>query len=218
MSRLKDISEKIEFQPFRDLKKRLKRKRREVVSAEASLHKDRPLSDEELFKGSMKDVVEIKEFRELPVYRKDPLSKSIRVVSDGAVHRTLEAIVKGQEPVRLSDTQEYVEWISPDCIPSVAGELHKGRYSVQDTLDLHGAVAEEAERLLDSFIKESLRKGIKCIKIIHGRGLSSPDEPVLKNMVIKLLSRRYRKDIIAFVTARQCDGGLGALYVLLKRR
>jgi DNA-nicking Smr family endonuclease len=54
------------------------------------------------------------------------------------------------------------------------------------------------------------------VKIIHGRGLRSPRGPVLKEKLIKRLSGKYRKHVVAFVTARQCDGGLGALYILLK--
>jgi DNA-nicking Smr family endonuclease len=67
-------------------------------------------------------------------------------------------------------------------------------------------------------LKDSFRKGLRCVKIIHGRGLRSPLGPVLKTAVIKWLSGRYRKSIIAYVTARQCDGGLGALYVLLRKK
>jgi len=56
------------------------------------------------------------------------------------------------------------------------------------------------------------------LKIIHGRGLRSAKGPVLKNALMKWLSEHYRKHMIAFATARQCDGGLGAVYVLLKNR
>ncbi|UCH46386.1 MAG: Smr/MutS family protein [Nitrospiraceae bacterium] len=54
------------------------------------------------------------------------------------------------------------------------------------------------------------------MKIIHGRGLRSPDGPVLKKAVIQWLLTRYRKYIVAFASARQCDGGLGAIYVLFR--
>jgi DNA-nicking Smr family endonuclease len=75
---------------------------------------------------------------------------------------------------------------------------------------------DEAEQELEKYIKESIRKGYRCIKIIHGRGLRSPKGPILKEAVISWLTGRYRKNVIAFVTARQCDGGLGALYILLR--
>jgi DNA-nicking Smr family endonuclease len=66
------------------------------------------------------------------------------------------------------------------------------------------------------FIRDGLRRGYRCLKIIHGRGLKSPRGPVLKEFVIRLLSGPLSKHVDAFATARQCDGGLGALYVLLR--
>jgi DNA-nicking Smr family endonuclease len=81
---------------------------------------------------------------------------------------------------------------------------------------LHGLCVEEAEKEVKYFLTDSLRKGHRCVKIIHGRGLRSPGGPVLKDALITWLSGRYWKNIIAFVTARQCDGGLGALYILLR--
>jgi DNA-nicking Smr family endonuclease len=56
------------------------------------------------------------------------------------------------------------------------------------------------------------------VKVIHGRGLRSVKGARLKEAVIKRLAGHFRKDIIAYVTARQCDGGLGALYVLLRKK
>jgi DNA-nicking Smr family endonuclease len=131
------------------------------------------------------------------------------------VLKTLEEIVSGKRPVKLQHTQEYVEWANKDYRGGVVKNLHEGRFSVQDTLDLHGTVMEEAETLVCSFLKEARRKSFRCIKIVHGRGLRSPNGPVLKKAVIRWLSVHYRKQVIAFATARQCDGGLGALYVLL---
>jgi DNA-nicking Smr family endonuclease len=109
-----------------------------------------------------------------------------------------------------------VEWVNPGYRKELIRELHKGRFAVQDYLDLHGYVLEEAEGALKDFLREALQRGHRCIKIIHGRGLRSPAGPVLKKAVIDLLSTRYRKHLIGFCTARQNDGGLGALYVLLK--
>jgi DNA-nicking Smr family endonuclease len=87
---------------------------------------------------------------------------------------------------------------------------------VRDYTDLHGFTLDDADKEVERFIKESLRKGHQCIKIIHGRGLRSPDGPVLKKAVIQWLLTRYRKHLAAFASARQCDGGLGALYILFR--
>ncbi len=89
---------------------------------------------------------------------------------------------------------------------------------MQDFIDLHGFTVDEAEVHVEEYLRSARLNGLRCIKIIHGRGLKSPLGPVLKEALVGWLSGRYRKNIIAFATARRCDGGLGALYILLKER
>ena len=89
---------------------------------------------------------------------------------------------------------------------------------MQDYIDLHGLVEDEAEAELVEFLEGSRRKGLSCVKVIHGRGLRSPGEPVLKNMVKRLLRGSLSKHVRAYASAPQKDGGLGATYVLLKTR
>ncbi|MFN4196628.1 MAG: Smr/MutS family protein [Caldimicrobium sp.] len=118
--------------------------------------------------------------------------------------------------VNLSLTSEYIEgkksWVSKEIL----WKLREGKFSVQASLNLRGLFVEEAKILFEEFIKNSLLKGYSCVLIIHGRGLSSKAEPVLKNKVKEwLLKGPYRKYVLAFATARPCDGGLGATYVLL---
>lgn len=216
MGAKKQMQKNVVTHSFKDLKKIIQRKKTVAPLRTVSVHRDRIISDEELFLDTMRDVLEIKEFREIPVYPKNITPSTKEKSSDREVLRSLEEIVAGQRAVKLSDTQEYVEWMHDDYRGDIVESLHMGNYSVQDSLDLHGMIVEEAEKEIDSFIARSIKKRHRCIKIIHGRGLCSPKGPVLKSEVIKWLSTRYRNCIIAFVTARQCDGGLGALYVLLR--
>ena len=130
----------------------------------------------------------------------------------------LSAITEGLLPIHLPDTQEYVEWIDPAFRDDIILSLHEGRFSVQAYIDLHGFIVPEAEEELDDYITHSQKKGFCCVKIIHGLGLRSVKGARLKGAVVKRLSGHFRKDIIAYVTARQCDGGLGALYVLLRKK
>ncbi len=212
--------EDFSFRPFRNLKKVIDAEAVNIPVPESEPAKTVCPDDEELFLIEMKSVREIKEFRQIPVRRKGdvpPLKKGLD--SEKEVLKTLEDISRGKRPIRLEDTQEYVEWTnSADGYTAVvARPLHEGRFAVQDFLDLHGFTAEEADVRVEAFLRSSLVKGLRCIKIIHGRGLKSPQGPVLKEALVKSLSGRYRKNVIAFSTARQCDGGLGALYILLKR-
>jgi len=204
------------FQPFEDLKKIIEGKGLRISCKPPVAKKEEPVNDEELFLNATRDVREIKEFRKIPVHRNKEIALPGKISSDKEAIKTLEEIITGQRSVHLPDTQEYVEWINRDYRGVNIRKLHEGKFSVQDYLDLHDMSVEEAENEVAYFIKDSLIKGLRCIKIIHGRGLRSPKGPVLKNSLLKWLSGRYRKVIIAFVTARQCDGGLGALYVLLK--
>lgn len=201
-----------------DLKKIIKRKRSRMPAPVAAVKKDAPKSDEQIFSDAMKKVQEIKEFRDIPIrYSKRKITAEHKSgMKNREEYRELEDVVMGKRRINLPDTQEYIEWTNPDYRDDVISELHGGRYSVQDTLDIHGYTFEEAELEVERFIRESLMRGLHCIKIIHGRGLRSPDGPVLKKAVVQWLSRRFRKHVIAFVSARQCDGGLGALYALLR--
>jgi DNA-nicking Smr family endonuclease len=167
----------------------------------------------------MKEVREIKEYSSIQVQPRQICIRNRQGRSGQDVMRALEEIARGRAPINLRDTQEYVEWVNP-AYPSyyrgaITAKLHCGLFSVQDCLDLHGFFVDEAEAETGRFLKEAKMKGLRCIKIIHGRGLRSQDGPVLKNALISRLMHGYKKDIIAFTSARQCDGGLGAIYVLL---
>jgi len=212
----KTVSETFAFEPFKDLKKIIESKGLKMSGKPPATKQDGPPNDEELFAIAMREVREIKEFRRIPVPRRKGVALRRKMFPDNEAMTALYEIVSGQRAMHLPDTQEYVEWINQDYGGTSIKKLHEGKFSVQDYLDLHGLCAEEAENAVGHFLKESRIKGHRCIKIIHGRGLRSPKGPVLKDALIKWLSGRHRKNIVCFVTARQCDGGLGALYVLLR--
>ncbi len=218
MGSKKKTPEPLVSHSLRDLKKIIKRKRSRMPAPVAMVKTDTPKSDEQIFSDAMKKVQEIKEFRDIPIrHSKRKITAEHKSdMKNREEYRVLEDVVMGRRRINLPDTQEYVEWTNPDYRDDMISELHGGRYSVQDTLDIHGYTFAEAESEVERFIRESLMRGLRCIKIIHGRGLRSPDGPVLKKAVVEWLSRRFRKHVIAFVSARQCDGGLGALYVLLR--
>ena len=91
---------------------------------------------------------------------------------------------------------------------------------VQDFIDLHGFTKQEAEVELKEFLIRSYKLGLRCVLIVHGRGLNSPESlPVIKEGLPRWLAQGpIRKLVLAFATARPYDGGTGAIYVLLRRR
>jgi len=111
---------------------------------------------------------------------------------------------------------ERLQFRRPEVGPRTLRRLARGRYSVQEEIDLHGMNLQQAERALTDFLDASLRRGLRCVRIVHGKGLGSGSAgPVLKPRVVRWL-RRYR-EVLAFVSARQVDGGSGAVYVLLRK-
>ncbi len=94
-------------------------------------------------------------------------------------------------------------------------KLRRGQYRVQAELDLHGLTQAEAKVQLHEFLITALQRNVRCLRIVHGKGLRSGSRgPVLRQLVNSTLRRTAQ--VLAFASARQVDGGTGALYVLLE--
>ncbi|MBI4765491.1 MAG: Smr/MutS family protein [Deltaproteobacteria bacterium] len=133
--------------------------------------------------------------------------------------RRLDNLLKYGEGFIISQTPEYMEGIGRDIPPKFAERLHRGDFSIQAHLDLHGMGVAQARDAFENFLHEALMSGKRAVLIIHGRGISSPGEPVLKNKVSEWLTRsHWRKRVIVFTSAQSYDGGAGATYVLLRHR
>lgn len=96
-------------------------------------------------------------------------------------------------------------------------KLRRGEWVVQGELDLHGHTSEEARLMVAQFLIDCRKRNLRCVRIIHGKGLGSRNrEPVLK---LKLKNWLVQRDeVLAFCQARPVDGGGGAALVLLKSR
>ena len=130
----------------------------------------------------------------------------------------LQQIIDGRRKITLSDTAEYIEWVHPRIRKDVARKLHEGNFAVQDYIDLHGMNLVEAEEALEFFLNDAAKRRLFCVKVIHGRGLRSSGGPVLKKAMVRWLHTSFSKWILAYSTARDCDGGLGATYIILKSK
>jgi DNA-nicking Smr family endonuclease len=94
--------------------------------------------------------------------------------------------------------------------------LRRGRYAIEDELDLHGLTAVEAREALRGFLASASARRLSCVRIVHGKGRGSgPRGPVLKKSVNLWL--RKHDAVLAFSSARPAQGGTGALCVLLRR-
>jgi len=131
----------------------------------------------------------------------------------------LKNLVRYGAGFNIIDTPEYIEGTGYHVHPEVARRLHRGDFSIQAHVDLHALNADDAKQVFERFLKWVVSTGKRGVLIIHGRGLSSPAGPVLKEKVIEWLTHGpWRKWVVAFASARLCDGGAGATYVLLRPR
>ena len=126
-----------------------------------------------------------------------------------------EAISDGFDASSLLETDEHLSFRRPGIGTDVTSKLRRGDWSIQRQIDLHGLRIDDARDALSRFIRESHRQGIRCVRVVHGKGLGSPGKtPVLKSRVHSWLVQKNA--VLAFVQARPADGGAGALVVLLQ--
>lgn len=115
----------------------------------------------------------------------------------------------------LLETDESLSWRRPELGLDVVRKLRRGVWALQAELDLHGLRTDEARERTATFLREAQLKGLRCVRIVHGKGLGSPGrQPVLKDKVKRWLVQSDR--VLAFVQARADEGGVGALVVLLQ--
>ena len=136
--------------------------------------------------------------------------------SDAWARQQLQRLVEAGEGFTVNQTAEYTEvrqhWVPPE----LPRRLHRGDFSIQAHIDLHGCGVIAAKDAVDGFLGRCIREGLRAVLIVHGRGLSSPGKPVLKDRVHRWLTRgQWRKWVMAFTSAPRHDGGTGATYVLL---
>lgn len=178
-------------------------------------------NEEQLFFQHMSDVIP------LPVSRRDripppsPAQNPVRFLAqeEMEVHAHLTGLVCGEVAFELTLSDEYTDGAVVGLPPDVLTKLRRGEFSYQDHTDLHGCTRKEARQVVIQFVQESFARGLRCVLIVSGRGLNSRDKiPVLKHGVVRWLTQSpLKRLILAFASARCCDGGAGAFYVLLRR-
>ena len=111
-------------------------------------------------------------------------------------------------------TDDGLGFRRPGISMDVLARLRKGQWAIQDQLDLHGMRRDEAREAVVAFIRNADQRGLRCLRVVHGKGHGSPGrEPVLKSKVHRWLAQRH--EVIAFAQAAGPQGGAGAVIVLL---
>jgi DNA-nicking Smr family endonuclease len=191
------------------LRRRLDEERREREAAAARLAEQ----ERRIFELSVGPVTPLPVGRTVVHARVPPLPQPLQREADER-QVLLQALSDDFDVESLLETDETLSFRRPEIAVEVVRKLRRGHWSLQAQIDLHGLRRDQAREALGQFIHDSARRGLRCVRVVHGKGHGSPGrEPVLKSRVRRWLVQK--SEVLAFVQARGSDGGAGALMVLL---
>ena len=148
---------------------------------------------------------------QIPKLPRAPVATQLKIDEAKVIHDSLSDEF---DVSTLLDTDDALSFRRPSVGPEVTRKLRKGDWAIQREIDLHGLRSDEARLALTTFIREAHKYGIRCVRVVHGKGLGSPGKtPVLKSKVHSWLVQKNQ--VMAFVQAKPAEGGAGALVVLL---
>lgn len=167
---------------------------------------------DETFRDAMRDVSPIKATNRVEPYRRPcPPVPAKRHEDERAVIEELARLTLDDD----AEIEEDASYLRPGLPRDILRKLRRTHWVIQDDLDLHGFTGEEAAMQTAVFLADARRRGLRCVRIVHGKGLRSAGrEPVLRKRIRKLLTRR--DEVLAFVEPRGFHGGSGAVVVLLE--
>jgi len=166
--------------------------------------------DRELFRKAVEGVRPLPERAEPPAQPAAPPRARFRRADEAAVLEESLAM----NPEAESGTGQDLSFRRASVSLPVFRKLKRGEFSVRDEIDLHGYTAIEAREALYEFLAEAGNARMRCVRVIHGKGLRSGHQgPVLKRKLGRWL--QMRDDVLAYCSARPVDGGTGAVYLLL---
>ncbi len=173
-----------------------------------------PEDDINLFRQAVKGARPLKYDGIEPVH---PRPKAIPKKRLEDEQQVLRDMMSDEFPVDEVENGDELLYCRDGIQQQTMRRLRRGQLSIEAELDLHGYKVDEARAALSDFLHRTKQRGLRCVRIIHGKGRGSfQRKPVLKNKVNSWL--RQRDEVLAFCSARPVDGGTGAVYVLIKRK
>ena len=187
---------------------------RQIAAAERQRQQQQAQREADLFRQSIGQVAPLpqhdKHAANAP--RPEPIARQHLADEQAALQ---ESLSDEFDVETLLDTDAALSFARSNIGPDVVRKLRKGHWAIQDQLDLHGLRRDAAREAVTEFLRKAGRRGLRCVRIVHGKGLGSVNkEPVLKSMVHKWLVQK--DEVLAFCQAKAADGGTGAVVVLLK--
>ncbi|AMO99542.1 smr domain protein [Collimonas arenae] len=205
-----------DFSALKSLRKEIKAQdeARQAAAAEAKRREQEARRDADIFRSSIGNVkplaVPPKFIPDIP--RPLPIARQHLADEQAALEESLSDDFNIET---LLDTDETLSFTRNGIGPDVMRKLRRGHWTIQQQLDLHGMRRDEAREALAEFLRLAAKRGWRCVRIIHGKGLGSINkEPVLKSKVRSWLVQK--DEVLAFCQATAAEGGSGALLVLLK--
>lgn len=197
------------------VKRQIDRERAEAARAQQQQRQARLAAERErqMFRLAVGEVVPLQTAQRVQLAPPPPLPiPRQRELDERAALQ--EALSDEMDVERLLETDEGLSFRRRHIGQDVLKRLRRGQWTIQAEVDLHGLRRDEARESLQHFIRQARRRGHRCVRVIHGKGLGSPGKsPVLKSRVRAWLIQM--QSVLAFVQARASQGGHGAVVVLL---
>jgi DNA-nicking Smr family endonuclease len=205
-----------DFSDLKSLQKDLKVREEARAKAEAEQKKRAQIAEREanLFRQSIGEVAPLTRADKVLIAppRPEPIARQHLADEQAALQ---ESLSDDFSPETLMESDEALSFARTGISSDTLRKLRRGHWVIQSQLDLHGMRSDEAREALGEYLRSVGKRGLRCVRVIHGKGLGSLNkEPVLKNKVRNWLAQK--DEVIAFCQARAADGGAGALVVLLK--
>ena len=143
-----------------------------------------------------------------------PVARQRHLDDQAVLHELIHA------PIQLADRLEGGDeptYLHRGVSMHVLRDLRRGRWVIQNEIDLHGHTRDAAREALSKFLSRCLLQGQRCVRVVTGRGLRSPGQVA----VLRTLTRNWlvqRHEVLAYCQAKPVDGGEGALIVLLRNQ
>ena len=208
------------FEALGSLGKKKKKNEKTKGKTKTEGVKKRP-DESMIFLEAMKDVQPLPSSGKTIARKPNPDMKPSHPAPDDELEAMayLSDLVSGIAEMDITFSDEYIEGSVPGFDRKLMRKLRNGHFPIQDYIDLHGMTRQLAKTSVREFLLASYKNGLRCVLVIHGRGLNSDNHiPVLKERLPVWLSRGpVKKIVLAFSTARPYDGGTGAVYILLRR-